>query len=161
MNSEAKGYLFALPRLLARLCGHEVRRAEWSRGEIYSFGVFVFCFACVVAARSLWPFVRPISLRTLFFLLLPLVVWIAFLLLYFLNWLLAEMLRPPRLYSATTNNPLQHFVIISLFSFLALLLLRDSNVVMKSLGAFWLGLVGLNLLAFVLLKFLPPRKIHH
>ena len=155
MNGETKGYVFALPRLLARLRGWKTRRAEFSRWEVYGFGVFVFGFGCVIAGRLALPFVRPTFLRVFVLIFLPIAVWIAFLLGYFVNWLLAGGLRKLGLYSAPTNNPLQHFVIMSQFSFLALFLLRDSSVVMNSLGAFWLGLIGFNLLALFLLKFIP------
>ena len=147
MNGNEKGYLFALSRLIARLRGQEVQRAEWSRGEIYSFGFCVFGFACVVAARAVWPFVRPAV-----FLFLPLAVWIGFLLLYYFISLLARLLRCVGVYSAVTNNPLQHFVIMSLLTLLAGWLLLDPNIWLRSLGIFWLALVGLNLLAVALLK---------
>jgi hypothetical protein len=147
MNGNEKGYLFALPRLVARLRGQEVRHAEWSRGEIYSFGVFIFGFACVLTTRALWPFVRP----ALFF-FLPLAVWIGFLLLYYFISLLARLLRWLGVYSAVTNNPLQHFVIMSLITLLAGSLLFDPHVWLRSLGFFWFSLIGLNLLALALLK---------
>lgn len=144
-----KGYVFALPRLIARLAGCEVRRAEWSRWEVYSFGVFVFGMACVIVGCAVLPFVRPP-----FLLLLPLVVWPAFLLLFYLNSLLAGTLRRLGLYAAATNNPLQHFVIISLMTLLAVWLTSVPNEWLRSLGIFWLVLVGLNLLALAVLRIL-------
>lgn len=147
------GFAFALPRLVARVGGRRnVRRAELSRVEAYGVGLLVFGIACVCAARSLLPFVRPMALQLLFVLLLPFAVWIAFLLLYFVNWLIVAFLRRLDLYSGRTNNSFQHFVIISLITFLALRLAQDESGWMKSLGVFWLALVGLNLLALLVLK---------
>lgn len=142
-----KGYVFALPRLVARLAGCEVRRAELSGWEVHSFGVFLFGMACVVVGRAVYPFVRPTLL-----LLLPLVVWAGFLLVFYLNFLLAGLLRRLGLYAAATNNPLQHFVIISLMTLLAVWLLFDPNNWLRSLGIFWCALIGLNLLALAILK---------
>jgi hypothetical protein len=76
------------------------------------------------------------------------------LLLFYLNSLLARLLRRLGLYAVATNNPLQHFVVISLMTLLALWLAREPNEWLRSLGIFWLGLVGLNLLALAVLKFL-------
>ena len=53
-------------------------------------------------------------------LLLPFAVWVAFLLLYYVNSLMAAVLRRLGLYSAMTNNPFQHFVIMSLTTLIAL-----------------------------------------
>ncbi|HXA09900.1 MAG TPA: hypothetical protein VNW28_07945 [Chthoniobacterales bacterium] len=146
------GYAFALPRLVARLGGRKVRRAELSRGEAYGVGWLVFGIACVCAARALLPFIRPLPGQLLVALLLPFATWIAFLLLYFLNWLIVAFLRRLDLYSGRTNNSFQHFVIISLITFLALRLAQDESGWLKSLGMLWLGLVGLNLLALLVLK---------
>ncbi len=147
------GYAFALPRLVARLAGREARRAELSRWEAYGFGILVFGMSCIFAARLVLPFVRPGILQGLFLLLVPFAVWIAFLPLYFVNAQAAAVLRRVGLYAAPTNNPFQHFVIMSLTSGIALLFLRDHCDWIKSLGVFWFGLLFCNLLAIVILKF--------
>lgn len=147
------GYAFALPRLVARQAGRAVRRAEFSRWEAYGLGLLVFGMSSVFVARLVLPFVRLGLLQLLVLLLLPFAVWVAFLLLYFVNAQIAALLRRFGLYPAPTNNPLQHFVIMTVTSGLALLFLRDECDWVKSLGVFWLGLLGLNLLATGLLKF--------
>jgi hypothetical protein len=147
-----KGYFFALPRLCIRLRGGNARRAEWSGGEVYSFGVLVFAMGCVCMGRALSPFVRQTIWAWPFFIVLPLLVWIACQLLYSLNWLLANLLRRLGLYSARTNNPLQHFVIMTLMTLLAVWLMRDSHLLLRSLGIFWCALVGLNLFALGMLR---------
>ncbi|MDQ3199606.1 MAG: hypothetical protein M3Q46_10580 [Verrucomicrobiota bacterium] len=147
------GYAFALPRLVARLAGRQVRRAELSRWEAYGTGILVFAIPCVFAARLFLPLVRHLALQLLFVVLLPFAVWIAFLLVYFINARIAALLRRLGLFSAPTNNPLQHVVIISMVTLLAALLLRDPSDWINSLGALWLGLIGLNLLSLLCLKF--------
>ena len=151
MNDEL-GYAFALPRLAARFGRRPVRRAELSRWEAYGTGILVFGISCVFAGRAILPLVRPLALQLLALLLLPFAIWIAFLLVYFVNAQIVALLRRLGLYSAPTNNSLQHFVIISGITLLAALLLRDECDWVKSLGVFWLGLVSLNLLSILILR---------
>jgi hypothetical protein len=146
------GYAFALPRLVARLAGRRVRRAEFSRWEAYGFGILVFGISCVFAARLILPFVRPGIWQALFLFFLPPAMWVAYLLLYFINARIVALLRRLGFYSAPTNNPFQHFVIMSLTTMLALLFLQDASTWLKSLGALWLALLFCNLLAIVILK---------
>ena len=94
------------------------------------------------------------SAQLLVLLLIPFAVWAAFLLLYYLNSLMIALLRRFGLYSAMTNNLFQHFVIMSLTTLLALLLVRDESGWMRSLGIFWLGLLFLNLISILILRFL-------
>ena len=148
------GYAFALPRLIAHLGGRRARRAELSRWEAYGLGILVFGISCVFVGNTLLPVVRPIFARLLLLLLLPFAVWAAFLLLYYLNSLMIALLRRFRLYSATTNNAFQHFVIISLTTLFAFLLVRDESGWMRSLGFFWLGLLSLNLISILILQLL-------
>jgi hypothetical protein len=157
MKEAERGYFFALTRLLARLAGRRVRKAEFSRWEIYSAGWFVFGFAGVVTGWILLPLVRPTELKILVLLLLPAGVWIALLLFYFVNWTTAAILRQLGLYAERTNNPLQHLIIMAVFSCFALALLRDENMLLNSLGIFWLGLVSLELLALLILRFLDEK----
>jgi hypothetical protein len=152
------GYAFALPRLIARLGGRNSRRAELSRWEAYGVGILVFGISCVFAAHALLPIVRPKFVQLLALLLLPFAIWVVFLLLYYVNSLMAALLRRLGLYSAGTNIPFQHFVIMTLVTLLAARLLLNESVWMRSLGIFWLGLLGLNLLSIVLLKILWKEK---
>jgi hypothetical protein len=87
-----------------------------------------------------------------FLILLPVGIWVAFLILYYLVSLVIALCRRLGLYAAVTNNPFQHVAIISLTTLLSLLLLRDECAWGKSLGILWLGLLGLNLLAVVWLS---------
>jgi hypothetical protein len=153
-NGRELGYAFALPRLIARLAGRRARRAELSRYEAYGLGILVFGISCVFAARIILPVVRLEVLQGLVLVLLPFAIWIAYLLLYFLNAQIVSLLRTLGLYSAPTNNPFQHIVIMSGTTLLAGLLLQDECAWLKSLGIFWLVLLALNLLSIAVLKLL-------
>jgi hypothetical protein len=146
------GYAFALPRLIARLGGREVRRAELSPWEAYGLGILVFGISCVFAAREILPLVRPAALQWLFLFVLPFAIWVAFLLLYYCTALAIAFFRKLGLYAAVTNNPFQHVVIMSLTTLFATLLLRDECDWLKSLGIFWLALLGLNILSIFVEK---------
>ncbi len=149
------GYAFALPRLAARLAGRKVRRAELSQWEAHGLGLLVFGINCFFAAHALLPFVRPLLLQFVALFLLPFAVWIAFLLLYYVNALVVALLRRLGLYSDVRNYPFQHVVIVTLTTLFALLLVRNGNVWLRSLGVFWLALLSANLLSIGILKFLP------
>ena len=147
-----RGYAFALPRVVAHLAGGKVRRAELSGAEAYGVGILVFGISCVWAGCALLSLVRPLPLRLFFLILLPVGIWVAFLILYYLVSLVIALCRRLGLYAAVTNNPFQHVAIMSLTTLLASLLLRDECAWVKSLGILWLGLLGLNLLAVVWLS---------
>lgn len=147
-----RAYAFALPRLIVRLTGRTARRAELSRWEAYGTGILVFGVSCVFAARLLLPLVRLGPLQLLALLLLPFGMWVAFLILYFIIAQLAAVLRRLGLYAAVTNNPLQHAVIMSLTTLIALAFLRDECDWVKLLGAFWLALLILNLTSVLVEK---------
>lgn len=146
------GYAFALPRVVARRGGRNVRQAEFSRWEAYGLGILVFGMSCVFVARLFLPFVRPALLQVLVLFLLPFAIWVAFLILYYLNFLTIGVLRRLGLYAALTNNPLQHAVIMALITGIALHFLHDECTWVKSLGIFWLGLLFLNLLSILIEK---------
>lgn len=149
MKGEA-GYWFALPRLCARLAGRKTRRAQWSAWEAYGLGWLVFGIGCVFLGHALFAIVSSGAGRALCLLVTPFAIWIACQLLYFVNWLLAILLRRIGLYSSRTNNSLQSFILIALITLLAALLVREEAGWLRSLGVFWLALVGLNLGAALL-----------
>jgi hypothetical protein len=148
------GYAFALPRLVARLAGHKPRRAEFSGAEAYGLGILVFGFSYVFVARALLPIVRSFVLYLLVLFALPFAIWVAFLLLYYLNSLVIALFRKLGLYAAVTNTPFQHVIIMSLTTGVAFFFLRDECDWVKSLGIFWLGLVCLNVLSIFVEKLL-------
>ena len=152
MKEENLGYAFALPRMLARALGRHPRRAEFSRWEAYGLGILVFGMSGVFAARLALPLVRPGFLTVVVLFLLPFALWLAFLLLYFVNAQVIALFRRLGLYEAPTNNPFQHFVIMTWTTGLALLFLRDENGWLKSLGIFWFALLLSNLCAILILR---------
>jgi len=146
-------YAFALPRLAARLAGRKVRRARLSRWEADGTGILVFGLSCVFAGRAVPLLVRP-GWQLLTWLALPFVMWVAWLLLFYVDSLIVALFRKMGLCRTVTNHAFQHVVIISLISLLAALLVRDESGWMRLLGAFWIALVALNLLSLVALKIL-------
>ena len=148
------GYAFALPRLVARLAGRRMRRAEFSGGEAYGLGIVVFGISCVFVARAISPFVRLVVWQLVFLFLLPFAMWIAWLLLYYVNALFIALCRRLGLYSAVMNIPFQHAIIMSLITLLAARLTYEETGWMQSLGIFWLGLVALNLFSIACLTIL-------
>ena len=148
------GYAFALPRLVSRLTGRKARRAEFSSAEAYGLGILVFGISCVFVARALLPIVRPLALYLVVLFVLPFAIWVAFLLLYYLNSLVIAPLRKLGFYSAVTNNPCQHIVIVLLTTGIALHFLRAESLWVKSLGLFWFGLLCLNILSIFVEKLL-------
>jgi hypothetical protein len=147
------GYAFALPRLIAYLCGRHPRRAELSRWEAYGLGILVFGISGVFMGRALLPVVRPGFVQLLVLVLLPFAVWTAFLLLYYVNSLVIALLRRLGLFSAR-NNQFQHFVIMFLTTLLAALLTLDEIVWIRWLGIIWFGLVSLNLVSILIFPLL-------
>jgi len=142
-----EGYAFALSRLVARLGGRKVRRAEWSTLETYGVGLLVFGISCVCAGRVLPLFVRATVLRVLLFGALPVLLWVTFLLLYYLVSLFIRLLRRFGLYSAPTNDPVQHLFFVWLTTVLSLLLVAKGSVWLQLLGGLWLGPLILNLIS--------------
>ncbi len=153
-HSTDLGYAFALPRLIARMAGRRARRAEFSGPEACGLGILVFGISCVFVARALLPLVRPLGLQLLVLFFLPFAIWAAYLLLHYVNSLLAALLRKLGIYLAVTNIAFQHFVIMSLTTVLAMILFRGETGWMRLLGVFWLALLSLNLLAIFLEKLL-------
>ncbi len=151
------GYAYALPRLLARLTGPPVRRAELCRWELYGLGLLVLAIWLVFGGHLFCLFVRPLPLRLLWLLVLPVVAWIAFLLLAYVNALVLRVLRRLGLYHEITNKPFQSLVLLALTTVVATLLLREESTLMCSLGTLWLGLLLLNLAAGVLLRILGEK----
>ena len=146
------GFAFALPRLMSRLTGRRARRAELSGVEVYGLGFLVFGISCVSLGRLCLSFLRPLAWRVFLLFLLPFALWAAFLLLYYVVSLLIALCRRLGWYTAVTNNSFQHVVFMSLTTLLAFQLLADESDWVKSLGFFWLGLLGLNLIATVWLN---------
>lgn len=117
-------------------------------------GVLVFGLSCVFTGRWLFAVVRPFSARFLLLLTLPFAIWIAWLALFYLISLLLKLLRKTGACSQISNHDFQHAIITCLITLIAVILLRDASDWMRSLGAFWLALVMLNLISAVALRFL-------
>jgi Predicted nucleoside-diphosphate sugar epimerases len=150
------GFAFALSRLLARLSGRKVCRAQWSGLEAYGVCLLVFGISCVSAGRVLPLVVRPGILRVALFAALPVILWGGFLLLYYVLSLVIHLFRRLGLYSAATNAPLQQLFFASLTTILSFFLLRSGSGWLQSLGILWLGLLALNLISIVVERLFDP-----
>jgi hypothetical protein len=146
------GFAFACSRLVARLGGREVCRAKWSGLEAYGVGLLVFGISWVCAAHAIPLFVRRLALQIVIFVTLPVLLWLIYLLLYYLISLGVRLFRRLGLYSAPTNDPIQHSFFVLLTTFLSFSLLRSESVWLESLGGLWLVLLALNLLSIVVEK---------
>jgi len=146
MTSEEsdRGYVFALPRVIAKFFGSRPRRAEWSRAEAYGFGLVVYGMAMVFFARHLLMLVRSPFGRVALLLTLPFAVWIGSLLLYYLVSLVTALLRRLRLYSGP-NERFQHYIIMLGMSLIALHFLRDPVGWISGWGTLWFLLLGTNI----------------
>ncbi len=144
-RSKERGYVFALPRVVSSLIGGKPRRAKWSRLEAFGLGTLVFLIAWVFCGQEFLLPVRPWIGRILVLFILPFAVWAGFLVLYYLNSLFIALLRKVRLYSAPTNERLQHYIIMILITLIALHFLRDRVGWISALGAGWFMLVGMNI----------------
>ena len=152
VQADAKfGYAFALPRLIA-----QSRRTQCAPGGAQSLGSLwrgyscALGISCVFVAHALLPIVRPkFACSCSLCSSCPSRSGWPFCFSITLNSLMAALLRRLGLYSAGTNIPFQHFVIMTLVTILAragsCCATRASGC--SSLGIFWLGLLGLNLLS--------------
>lgn len=148
------GFAFALSRLVARLGDRGVCRAEWSGLETHGVCLLVFGISYICAARLVPLFVRPVALQVMIFVVLPILLWVVFLLLFYLVSLAIKPFRRLGLYRAATNEPVQHLFFVFLTTLLSLSLLGSETVWLQSLGSLWLTLFGLNLIAIAIEKLL-------
>jgi len=148
------GFAFALPRLVARLGGREVLRAEWSGLEAYGVGLLVFGISYLCAAGLVPLFVRPMVFQVVTYAILPVILWLVLLLLYYLISLASRTFRQLGVYSASTNDPAQHLFFVVLTTFCSWFLVRSNAIWLQSLGCLWLALLGLNLVAIAIEKLL-------
>ena len=122
------GYAFALPRSGGAACRSAKRAGRNSAArKLTAWVSLVFGISCVFVARALLPLVRPLALQLLVLFFLPFAIWAAYLLLHYVNSLLAALLRKLGIYTAVTNNPLQHVIIMSLTTVLAVILVARRN----------------------------------
>jgi len=144
------GFAFALSRLVARLGGRNVCRAQWSAPEAYGVCLLVFLISWVGTGRLLPLLVRAGILRLVLFAAVPLVLWLVFLLLYYLISLVIRIFRRFGFFLAASNAFLQHLFFASLTTLLSFFLLRSGSGLLQVLGSLWLGLVALNLVSILI-----------
>ena len=140
---------FSLPRLLAAPPGRKHFRSERNGTEARLAGGFnhLVVFACIFHLLT-----ARVSLTTALLLLLPIavLVWIFWLLLLYLNSWIIYFGRKAGFAQALPDNRAQTALITGLTSAMAVYLLFTPSF-LRWLGAAWLLLVALNLLAAALL----------
>lgn len=141
------GVYFALPRLCAHWRGRSARRSErnWLEaniaGTLVHLVVYASAFQLLLARQSLWR-------QVLLCLPLALLVWVFWLLLLYANSLVIRSLRAVRLMRHLPDRRAQTALICILTAVFAVRLLTTGA---WGIGAVWLAVFALNLLAAALL----------
>jgi len=148
--NESKGAYFALPRLLAGWRGRTVARSENNGTEAYLASVGIYLVSYLFAARLLLPgLCFWTSALVLLFLLAG--IWIFWLLVLYLNSLIVKAIHALGLWTHLSRNRLQDVLVeIVVTAFAAFLVIAGSWP--RWVGAIWIGIVVLNLMAAVLLR---------
>jgi hypothetical protein len=152
MKQSAKrvSFYFSLPRLVAKICGGDARRAEtnsieaWTASLIFYLINYVFFSAQFIPSR-LQHWQTALSLIGLAFF-----VWLFWLLLLYLNSLIIKLLRLCGLFRPIPIRRAQSILLgISTTAMACTLLLGASW--MRGLALFWLLAVALNLTSALVL----------
>ena len=147
---EGVRFYFSLPRLIAKTCGGNPRRAEtnaveaWAGGLIFYLVSYVF-FAAQLVQRGLRHWQTALLLVALGFF-----VWLFWLLLLYINSLIIKLLHLCGLFRTIPSRRAQSILLgISTTAMACALLLRGSW--MLSVGLFWLLAVAANLASALVL----------
>jgi hypothetical protein len=143
-----RGYYFALPRLCALAIGGDATRTENNWIEAYFGGVAVY----VITYATVLAHFRVTALGAL---VLLFVVWIAWVLLLYLNWVVICVLRGAGIFRAVRNPRAQNVIIGIETTACAVALATQTRAQM--LGRAWLLLVAANLAAAVVLRLVNRR----
>jgi hypothetical protein len=143
-------FYFSLPRLIAKICGGNPRRAEtnameaWAGGLIFYLISYVF-FAAEFVPRGLrhWQ-TAPLLVALGFF------VWLFWLLLLYINSIIIKLLQLCGLFRTLPSRRAQSILLgISTTAMACALLLRGSWI--RSVGLSWLVAVAANLASALIL----------
>jgi len=144
-------FYFALPRLLAKMRGSDASRAERNSAEAWFGSLAIYAtsylyFAGFVPDAWIW------WTRALFFAALAFLVWLFWLVMLYLNSLILKLLdRVSRLRSLPRRRGQSVLVVATATAMAVALAQRDSIV--GELGAIWLIVTAMNLIAAVILAF--------
>lgn len=146
---ERPEFYFALPRLLAKWRGQSAARTEknWLEtniaGTLSHLVVYVFAFQLLLAESAPWN-------QLLLCIPLALLVWIFWLLVFYFNSWLIELLRTCGLMRRLSDSRAQS-VIIGLMTTAFAVYLLFAGPCAAMLGIIWLAAVSLNLVAAAVL----------
>lgn len=151
-------FYFALPRLLARVCGKPVVRGERNSAEAHGVGILIFLVSYLLAARRFGPS-GPIWKTALLLVILLFATWIFWLLVLYFNALIIAALRALGLGRELPDARMQSVLIGLLTTVFAWRLLGGGGVFFLT-GAVWISCVVFNLVAALIESILPVAKIH-
>jgi hypothetical protein len=155
--NELSGCYFALPRLFEKLRGGRGRRSEKNWVEAYCTGIAVYLISYLFVANLLLPKLHglqaAIVLPTLLF-----AVWIAWLIILYLNSLIAKACTIFGLCTDLPRNRIQSVLIGILTTMFAAHLLT-AGAGLRWIGALWIMAVALNLASALLLALFHDEQI--
>jgi hypothetical protein len=142
-------FYFALPRLLAKMRGGDSARAETNAAEAWFGSLAIYAisylyFAGFVPGGLRW------WMRALFFIALPFLVMLFWLLMLYLNSLILKLLHRVGLFRSLPMRRGQSVLVVTAATAMAVALAQRDSVV-SELGATWLIAVAINLMAAVIL----------
>ena len=143
-------FYFSLPRLVAKICGGDPRRAETNALEAWAGSLIFYLISYVFFAAQFIPTGLPRSLTALLLVAVVFFVWLFCLLLLYINSLIIRMLQLCGLFRTIPIRRAQSILLgIAMTAMACTLLTRGSW--MRGVGLFWLLAVAANLAAaFVL-----------
>ena len=151
-NTEPR-YYFALPRLIARAWGGNSSPAETNWVEANVAGGLVHGIAYLFAALLFLRDLSPVQ-QALLFLPLAVFVWLAWLLVLYINSLVIRLLRAGGMLRKTPDDRAQGLFIGVMTTAFAVALLR-AGAYYGFAGGIWLAALSVNFLAAALLALLP------
>jgi hypothetical protein len=147
--AKASGY-FSLFRLLARMRGGSSKRSEDNWIEAHGVGWMIYLVSFAFGAQLLWS--KTVGWKFIVDLIaLAFAIWLAWLIILYLNLLLIRLLRLCGACREISNRVLQSVLIMALTTALALQLVRSDSW-LRVIGMGWLLVVAANFLSFLVLS---------
>lgn len=147
--NESRGNYFALPRFIRKLRGGNAARSEGNWLEAYVLGAVVYLISYLFVANLLLPRLNwwqtAIALPLLVFAL-----WISWLIVLYLNSLIAKVCEKIGLCADLPRRRVQSVLMGILTTMFAAQLLT-AGPWLRAIGALWIAALGLNLAAALLL----------
>lgn len=148
---KASGY-FWLFRLLARMRGGSGKRSENNWLEAHSVGWIIYLISFAFGAQLLWS--KTAGWKLLVDLIaLAFAIWIAWLIILYLNLLLIRLLRLCGFCRETSNRVVQSVLILALTTALSLQL-AFSDSWLRVIGMGWLLVVAANFFSLLVLSWI-------